>query len=382
MSQPLLAAVGIFKNEAHSIQRTLESIKPFIDSWHFLDTGSTDGTPDVIRQVMEGTSGTLSLGDFSDYAQSRNKILDLQAGEINPAKHTLMISGDEVLVGGDRLRSFLAGFTGTDGAFLLEIRTEKDSCLFPRVLRTGSPWRYEGEVQERPVNRVDKIDPSIQIPGVAIEHQITDPARRMRRVAEVDIPTLTKIVINRETDLPTRQRSLLLLAQAYETIARAMDPSTPGGEWTNKMFLSLGLYARRVEAGGDVAEVEEAHMHFLNVMEALGLYDDEEMLKRLSHLENSRLPEIHFMIAAHIARLDATAGYDRAVAAARLTKAALEQLTMRPVNREILWQSHRIAAHCARAIGRADDAKKSALAGIEAGGNPQLFTEFLVGASS
>jgi hypothetical protein len=39
--RPLLCLVMILKNEAHTILNTLKIVKPFVDCWHILDTGST-----------------------------------------------------------------------------------------------------------------------------------------------------------------------------------------------------------------------------------------------------------------------------------------------------------------------------------------------------
>ena len=42
--RPLLEFVMIVKNEAHSIEDTIISAKPWVDRYTILDTGSTDGT--------------------------------------------------------------------------------------------------------------------------------------------------------------------------------------------------------------------------------------------------------------------------------------------------------------------------------------------------
>ena len=40
----------IVKNEAHVIARCLASVRPIIDYWVIVDTGSTDGTQDAIHR--------------------------------------------------------------------------------------------------------------------------------------------------------------------------------------------------------------------------------------------------------------------------------------------------------------------------------------------
>lgn len=48
-----ICVIAMFKNEAHSIGPMLESIAPYIDYWVFQDNGSTDGTPEIVKQWQE-----------------------------------------------------------------------------------------------------------------------------------------------------------------------------------------------------------------------------------------------------------------------------------------------------------------------------------------
>lgn len=50
--RPLLALVMIVKDEAHTLPNTLISIKPYLDYYYILDTGSKDGTQDAIRRTL------------------------------------------------------------------------------------------------------------------------------------------------------------------------------------------------------------------------------------------------------------------------------------------------------------------------------------------
>ncbi|MBB5164332.1 hypothetical protein [Mycobacterium sp. AZCC_0083] len=54
----------IVRNEAHIIQEVLGSVAPHVASWVIVDTGSDDGTQDVIRSQMAdlGIPGELTNG--------------------------------------------------------------------------------------------------------------------------------------------------------------------------------------------------------------------------------------------------------------------------------------------------------------------------------
>ena len=85
----------IVKNEAHVIQRCLDSVKTFIDHWVIVDTASTDGTQDLIRRVMAEIPGLLVERPWVDFAFNRNEALSLARTR---ADYTLLIDADDDLI--------------------------------------------------------------------------------------------------------------------------------------------------------------------------------------------------------------------------------------------------------------------------------------------
>lgn len=153
----MLSLVMIVKNESHRIRETLESVKPGIDSWTIVDTGSTDGTQEIIRDVMAGMPGHLHAAPFVDFATTRNLAFSLA-----PRDHwRLVLSGDAIVHNAAALR----GFTSSHSAHY--IRSRMGGIEYDTARLTKRPWHYKGAVHEHPVGP-GPVGP--RVPGVYVEH--------------------------------------------------------------------------------------------------------------------------------------------------------------------------------------------------------------------
>ncbi len=85
----------IVKNESKVIKRSLGSVKPIIDYWVIVDTGSTDGTQKIIREFMKDIPGELHERPWVDFAHNRNEALDLARDK---GDYVFFIDADEELI--------------------------------------------------------------------------------------------------------------------------------------------------------------------------------------------------------------------------------------------------------------------------------------------
>ena len=143
LTRPLLGLCMIVKNEIRRLVEVLASYRPHIDAWTILDTGSTDGTQDLIRQELGDVPGVLHEEPFVDFATSRNRALELHA---QATLFTIMPNGD-VLQGGAVLRTFLEG-ARLDHAGAYRVRISPGHYYHPLVMRTGRGWRYKWRTHE------------------------------------------------------------------------------------------------------------------------------------------------------------------------------------------------------------------------------------------
>lgn len=87
----------IVKNESQVIERCLTSVLPLIDTWVIVDTGSTDGTQEVIRNFMKakGVPGELHERPWVNFSHNRNEAMSLAK---NRADYLFFIDADEYIV--------------------------------------------------------------------------------------------------------------------------------------------------------------------------------------------------------------------------------------------------------------------------------------------
>jgi glycosyltransferase involved in cell wall biosynthesis len=93
--KPKVCLNMIVKNEAPVIEDCLNSVKPWIDYWVIVDTGSSDGTQEVIRNCMKAIPGELFERPWVDFAHNRNEAITLAKDK---GDYLLLIDADEILV--------------------------------------------------------------------------------------------------------------------------------------------------------------------------------------------------------------------------------------------------------------------------------------------
>lgn len=142
----LLHLTMIVKNAGSEFGGILESYIPFIDRWTILDTGSTDGTQDVIKQVLGAAKrGRLYEEPFVDFGTSRNRCLEL-------AGHStvfIIMLDDTYTIKGD-LRGFLQTVRSDQysDSFTLFIESRDISYGSNRIIKSYTNLRYNFKIHE------------------------------------------------------------------------------------------------------------------------------------------------------------------------------------------------------------------------------------------
>jgi hypothetical protein len=255
MERGLLTLSMIVKDEEQTLARTLAGARPFIDRWVILDTGSTDGTREVIRRALAGVPGALHEEPFVDFSTSRNRALDLAGHAGEATEFVIWLDADDELVNGAALRGFLEGERGRIEADreAYYVRVEMGVCFdSPRVLRSAAGWRFRGEVHEI-LTHPGRPPPAHRVPGVRILHQPGEVSvERSRRRWVRDAAVLGACVARDPGDA----RSAFYLAQTYLWLERYADAEAAFqrrialGGWAEEIYESKAALARLAAARG------------------------------------------------------------------------------------------------------------------------------------
>ncbi|MFG2990700.1 glycosyltransferase [Streptomyces sp. NPDC048257] len=131
----------IVKNEAPVIRRCLESVRPLIDTWVIVDTGSTDGTQNIIREFLGDLPGVLHERPWRGFGASRTEAIDLARPS---ADYLLFLDADDLM-------EVLPGFRMPDltlDAYRLAVHHPPVVHWRPALVSTRLPWTYVGVLHE------------------------------------------------------------------------------------------------------------------------------------------------------------------------------------------------------------------------------------------
>ncbi len=220
----------IVKNESAVIERCLRSVKPYIHSWAIADTGSDDGTQDIVRGLMAGLPGELIERPWVDFSTNRNQALELAK---KYGDYALIIDADEVLEADLDFAWSNLGATG----YMLELVygiTRYRRVALPKL---DANWQWQGVLHEALVS-----PPAAQaqfLPGLYIRVH-SDGARSQQSQTE-KFTRDADVLRHALKDEPGNARYQFYLAQSLRDAG-----DLPG---------AIAAYEKRVEMAGWPEEV-------------------------------------------------------------------------------------------------------------------------------
>lgn len=234
----------IVKDESKVITRCLDSVKPLIDYWVIVDTGSTDGTQKIIEKHMKGIPGELHERPWKNFGESRSEAYDLARGK---GDYILFMDADDTL-------EYPKGFKFpklTHDEYDMWRGSKEFSYLKPQLVKGDLPWKWVGVTHEYlAVNRPHTTEILKDIRYVSGDGgaRSQDPKKFLKNVK------LLKDGLKKE---PDNSRYMFYLAESYKDAgdkARALE-----------------TYQKRVDMGGWAEEVFWSKLQIAHLMRDMGL---------------------------------------------------------------------------------------------------------------
>jgi tetratricopeptide (TPR) repeat protein len=238
----------IVKNEEKILARCLKSVLPVLSCYEVTDTGSTDRTCEIVREVLEGIPGHVNSAPFKDFSQARNAALNFarQSLYADLFDHILLIDADMELVCRD-VEAFLKEVTQADVLHL----TQKSSTLSyenVRVVRRTCQAAYRGRTHEYvdlpPNTKVGRVKSAYMIDHACGSSRVEKFERDLRLLKE-----------ELEED-PKNVRAAFYLAQTYKDMGKVEE--------------AANAYAERAKMGGWSEEIYLCHLYRGRVLLQMG----------------------------------------------------------------------------------------------------------------
>lgn len=238
----------IVKNESQVIKRSLGSVKRLIDYWVIVDTGSEDGTQEIIKEFMKEIPGELHESPWVNFEHNRNEALSLAQGK---GDYVLFIDADEEFIYD---ANFELPFLDQD-SYMVTIDHSNTRYYRRLLINNHLDWRWVGVLHEyltAPNAMTEEILPGVTNIYRSEGCRSQDPNKFLND-AKVFEEALKKD--------PHNSRYVFYLAQSYKD----------GGDHFN----ALKNYERRVEMGGWDQEVFWAKYQIALMKEVLKMPPEE-----------------------------------------------------------------------------------------------------------
>lgn len=262
----------IAKNEAVNLNEMLPAAAPHVSGWFVCDTGSTDGTPELVKSFFKrrNTPGEVAHHQWRDFSYNRN--LCLREGlriMKNKCKYWLILDADQIFV--SEAGTALTAMPLKKDAYWVEERSHGSTFHNMRLVNTAVEWRYEGAIHEhiRPVGGRSVLTGTLPSTMYTLHDNTYD------RGFENDAAILEREL----TDDPLNPRNNFYLGNAYSMLNRRAD--------------AVRQYMKRLALSGSN---EEAYISALTIAKNLyswftGLVELDEqtiaVLKELKLMESS-----------------------------------------------------------------------------------------------
>lgn len=230
------------KDAGEGFRRVLRENSPFADRWTILDTGSTDGTQQIVQEELSGQWYELFEEPFINFRDSRNRLLELAGDKCH---FNVMLDDTYVLHG--NLREFLDLARGDDVADSFSLTIDGGDTLYNsnRITKPSRGLKYEHIIHET----IEK-NLAVQVPYPDAYIEDVPSAYMSKRTKERKMQDI-KLLIQLQKEDPDNPRTYYYLGDSYLGLKN----------WDE----ALHWFKKRTEMGGYDSERQDA-MYYTAVL--------------------------------------------------------------------------------------------------------------------
>jgi glycosyltransferase involved in cell wall biosynthesis len=273
----------IVKNESRVITRCLDSVIPVIDYWVIVDTGSTDGTQEIIKKNLKNIPGKLYERPWKNFGDNRTEAFELAKGK---GDYILFMDADDIL----EFENNPEFPELTYDLYHMWRGSKGFSYIKPQLVKANLPWKWVGVTHEyldceRPYTSSTLLNVKyVSCAGGASSY---DPEKFAKNV---------RLLTDGLKKEPNNSRYVFYLAESYR------DAGEKGK--------ALECFQKRIDMGGWEEEVFWSKLQIGHMLRALGMAPNIVIESyKLAHLYRPYRPEpIYYLCDVYLS----TARYDEA----------------------------------------------------------------------
>ncbi len=229
----------IVKNEAATLPTLIYSVKEVISQWVIVDTGSTDGTQQLARDLLANFPGRLIERPWVNFGHNRSELVSEMPENCDFA---LLMDADQILQveSPEALYVELATKPNAD-AFLLNVSEAQIVYRMPYLVRQGLNYRYEGATHEFLTASRELVKEPIDSAKITHVGNGGSKADKFER----DVNLLEGEIANGKTT----SRNYFYLAQSYESLGLAEKALQNYATATANSFWDEEKYIAKLRSG-------------------------------------------------------------------------------------------------------------------------------------
>ena len=233
------------KDASDDFRSVLQDNLPYMDRYTILDTGSTDNTISIIKEVLKNKRGELYQEPFINFRDSRNRLLEL-AGE---ACFFNIMLDDTYVLNGD-IRQFLDFARGDNIVDSYSLVIDGTDTLYTsnRVTKSSRKLKYENLLHEI-IQSVNNINCSVPYKCGFIYDKISGYMNNRTKARKQSDLT---ILFNMQKEDPTEPRTYYYIADSFLGLK----------DWSN----ALEWFMKRVDIGGGFSSEIQDSLYYIAVI--------------------------------------------------------------------------------------------------------------------